>query len=326
MHLGSPLLRPETTQADHGSREGEAAAANDDAVTFGGICYVYVHIRASDHLPFYVGKGTGKRAWSSASRTRWWNSIRAKHGWIVEIVGRDLSEKEAHALEVRMIAQFRREGFPLCNMTDGGEGRAGHVSGRRKTVYCSNGMKFPSSMAAAEWLRLQGHKRASSKNISAACNGRKLVVYGHCWSNKERPASIDLKGRPARARNAGREKAIPVYRSDGIRFESASDAGRACGGTYGVILRACRGDVLTAHGYTWSFEPGGCPKYESPMDRSNRAKLKPIRCSNGMTFPSHDAAVAWGRAQGLRLSHPMLHRCIRNPHLKSGGLYWSEEI
>ena len=50
------------------------------------------------------------------------------------------------------------------------------------SVYCSNGMKFRSSMAAAEWLRQNGHVKASSPNISACIKGRLNSAYGYNWS------------------------------------------------------------------------------------------------------------------------------------------------
>lgn len=87
--------------------------------------YVYVHRRASDNLPFYVGKGKDKRAWNFHHRSAFWNNVKQKHGIIVEIVFENLSENEAFQCEKDTILEFRHFGYPLVNLTDGGEGPAG---------------------------------------------------------------------------------------------------------------------------------------------------------------------------------------------------------
>ena len=92
-----------------------------------GRFYVYVHCRADDGEPFYVGKGTKARAWNKAGRSAWWKRIVAKHGLIVKIQKHFQDESEAFASEVETIAILRDLGYELCNMTDGGEGASGYV-------------------------------------------------------------------------------------------------------------------------------------------------------------------------------------------------------
>lgn len=87
--------------------------------------YVYVHRRASDNLPFYVGKGKDKRAWSQSPRSAFWKNVKTKHGLIVEIVFDNLSEEEAFQCEKDTILEFRYFGYPLVNLTNGGEGASG---------------------------------------------------------------------------------------------------------------------------------------------------------------------------------------------------------
>ena len=86
------------------------------------IYYVYIHLRASDGTPFYVGKGKGKRAWDKRSRSDRWKRVVEKYGYIVNLAWGGLSEKEAFEWEVHLIEQFRLSGYPLVNHCDGGEG------------------------------------------------------------------------------------------------------------------------------------------------------------------------------------------------------------
>lgn len=281
--------------------------------------YVYIHYKMTDSKPFYVGKGQKFRAWDNASqsRNRWWKFTALKHGVKVEICQDGLSEDNANLLEMWLIAKLKKNGENLCNMTDGGEGRIGHISNRRKTVYCSNGMSFPSTRHAELWLRENGHVKATSKNISAACTGKKVIVHGFCWSYDAVPQSIDMMGRSPRTRNSGLSKRRKVYCSNGMCFESLSEASFFAKGKRGHgsrIAACCNGERGSAFGLTWSFTEGGCRPYIDPMIGSNKAKLVPLICSNGMEFESYLRAIEWGLGEGLKISHTAISRAV-----KTGG-------
>lgn len=85
--------------------------------------YVYVHKYASgpkDGRVFYVGKGTGRRAWHKSRRNPHWLNIVNKYGFKSEIVLRFDREECAFSFEVVMISFYGMSS--LCNMTSGGEG------------------------------------------------------------------------------------------------------------------------------------------------------------------------------------------------------------
>lgn len=87
--------------------------------------YVYVHIRNSDGQVFYIGKGSGNRAWDFYGRNVYWKNVKNKHGIRVEILFSSLAEKDAFQLEREVISVFETEGNKLTNLTKGGEGPAG---------------------------------------------------------------------------------------------------------------------------------------------------------------------------------------------------------
>lgn len=103
-------------------------AANDNVRQF----YVYQHRRNDTGEVFYIGKGSGNRAWDEHP-TRYQNRIWkgcAKHGYTVEIVCDGLDEKHALDLEVMLIQFHGRRNLGtgyLANLTDGGEGVSGRV-------------------------------------------------------------------------------------------------------------------------------------------------------------------------------------------------------
>ncbi len=83
--------------------------------------YVYVHRRLDDGSIFYVGKGTGKRAWYFKGRSEWWHRVNDKHGTTVEICQNFLSEDSAYLLEMWIIAKLKHLGNVIVNMTYGGD-------------------------------------------------------------------------------------------------------------------------------------------------------------------------------------------------------------
>ena len=101
--------------------------------------YVYVHIRLDNNTVFYVGKGTGNRAYD-LDRGKFHNGVRDKYGCRVEIIKDGLTESQAFRLESKMIKYYVLTlgyGIPidgyrdfsnnyLTNFTWGGEGASGY--------------------------------------------------------------------------------------------------------------------------------------------------------------------------------------------------------
>lgn len=106
---------------------------SDDSKT---IFYVYVLFRPWDGSPFYVGKGKGRR-WLDHKHGRRnrhlvniFNKATSLNLDIPKVkVRQNLTETEAFEIEKALIAAIGRKknGGPLVNGTDGGEGTAGHV-------------------------------------------------------------------------------------------------------------------------------------------------------------------------------------------------------
>jgi len=105
--------------------------------------YIYVHYRESDGLPFYVGKGSGNRAWDFQSKGRnlYWQRVKNKHGIKVEIIFDGLTEEEAFQCERDAILEFNYIGYPLTNLTSGGEGCSGLIFSDQQRLNISNGLK-----------------------------------------------------------------------------------------------------------------------------------------------------------------------------------------
>lgn len=87
--------------------------------------YVYIHRRADNNQPFYVGKGVGDRDAQTEKRSSHWKRVFNKYGRTIERVSEFDNEADAFALEIALIDFIGRVDLctgSLVNKTDGGEG------------------------------------------------------------------------------------------------------------------------------------------------------------------------------------------------------------
>lgn len=128
--------------------------------------YVYIHRRLDNNSVFYVGKGSGNRAYSGARRNKYWKNITTKHGYSVEILFTDLEEKQAFILESDLIVNFKAFGVKLSNMTDGGEGSSGRKQTketRQKIAKSKEGFIFTESHRANISKALKGREASPTR-------------------------------------------------------------------------------------------------------------------------------------------------------------------
>ena len=94
------------------------------------MAYVYGHYKADTGELFYIGKGTGNRAWIRWGRSTYWNRIVSKHGLVIKILEDGLTEDEAFEKETRLI-----EEVGLTNLANIREGGLGNTSESAKKLW-----------------------------------------------------------------------------------------------------------------------------------------------------------------------------------------------
>lgn len=171
--------------------------------------YIYTHTKTGENIPFYVGKGTGNRAYQTTSRSDYWKNV-SKHGYVVEFAFENLSEEDALQMEKDMIKTYGRRDLGtgcLVNLTDGGEGSAGYkhseehkqkISALNMGKVLSDSTRIKMSKPKSEETRKKMSLNAQNRSIE---HKRKLLE-----AQKRRIASEETK-RKISAAKKGRKTA-----------------------------------------------------------------------------------------------------------------------
>lgn len=228
---------------------------------------------------FYIGKGTGKRAWARARRSQRWERHVKKHGLIVKIIKDGMTEECAFTLERMLIHKIGLQN--LCNLTAGGEGTWGRVPSKEQREKCRMknkgkrphlktmeaakkknikpvgtkcGLVFPSLTDAAKFVCIDGKIDAAKSSISACCRGKKVgqcygyefryIVGGSLMESDFKPKAI---GRAVKT-DCGLEFSSGTSARDWLRQNGFPKA------TNSNITQCCKGRVMSAYGYRWSYK------------------------------------------------------------------------
>jgi len=147
--------------------------------------YTYAYLR-EDGIPYYIGKGKGKRAYKKTKR----DSIKPPKD-ISRIIKlkQNLTEEEAFKHEIYMIDVFGRKdlgtGF-LYNRTDGGEGTLGVkitpefrekmrmiVTSRKHTEEAKEKIS-KANTGKSSWIKGKTHSEETKEKLSNLLKGREL--------------------------------------------------------------------------------------------------------------------------------------------------------
>jgi hypothetical protein len=140
------------------------------------IYYVYAYLR-KDGTPYYIGKGSGRRAYSKQRAVARPTDISQ-----IKILAHHLSEPEAFLLETKLIKTYGRIDLGngvLHNKTDGGDG----VPNVANKVAWNKGKKQSLEHNQKISKSLKAYKRTDEHNRKIKENHGKPGKGKHWWTN-----------------------------------------------------------------------------------------------------------------------------------------------
>jgi len=115
--------------------------------------YTYAHYKPDGSI-FYIGKGSVRRAYSAAGRnTRWQRTVKKYGEFKIELLAQWSLEQDAFDHEIFLIDTFKKLGYDLVNIAEGGKGSKGfrhtdaHKSALTARMLTHNPMKNPEMRA-----------------------------------------------------------------------------------------------------------------------------------------------------------------------------------
>lgn len=165
--------------------------------------YVYVHRQADTGKVFYVGKGSGKRAWSKQFRPTFWHRVKNAHGLIVEEVAYFWDESAAFDYERALIAECKAHGLRLTNCTDGGEGPSGAVRSeetRRRMSESGKGKRL--GQKRSQETREQMRASALGRRMSPEAVTKTVAFH---TGRKRGPETLAKMSAALKGKNVGRK-------------------------------------------------------------------------------------------------------------------------
>lgn len=232
--------------------------------------YVYIHRRKDNNAIFYVGKGSGQRAYSKHDRNKHWRHIASRCGFDVEIVANSLAEHEAHCHEIFLIGGLFACGAKLANYTLGGEGFAGGkhtATTRAKMSRTRTGVTLSDSRRAAvaskTWTKEARAKRSESIKLHYSRPEVMEKMRATRSEQNRRPEVLakNAAGVSRSRRESGRVSPV-ICATTGDRFECVVDAAKWVAGMVGKSAKQTRTAIMnslrrkgTAYGYRWQYLP-----------------------------------------------------------------------
>lgn len=151
--------------------------------------YVYVHRDRAGNI-FYVGKGSGRRAWSDDRHGIWEKYVRGHLGgdYTVEIVEDGLSDDEALAIESRLITEYRQQ---LVNWFTEGSVKADTITEDRGRLF-SDIDRFQRLRKETRRLTREAKNRQASNPEGALSDIRQALEHVREYSLIQIPHDVEL--------------------------------------------------------------------------------------------------------------------------------------
>jgi hypothetical protein len=242
-----------------------------------GEYYVYEWFIKDTNEVFYVGKGKGNRYKETKSRNKFFLDMYKTHSCDVRKVFDGLTEKEAFAKEVELIAYYRKNTtFRLTNQTDGGEGSSGwrpdNTFKKKQSVIHKQQWQDDEFRQRMMQIRSDENGPYKSKEfrnkIASLVSGKDNPNYAHYWTQEMKDHLSKVRKQNGKSAGTNNVKATKIIcLENGEVFDLIKYAMEKynvkCEGSFTVALK---NRYKTAAGLHWMI-------YEDRLlDESERIK------------------------------------------------------
>jgi len=186
--------------------------------------YIYAHIRNDNNTIFYIGKGSDKRAYFKANRSKFWKRIVEKHGYTVIILHENLTEEEAYNLESKLILEQKSSGNCEANFTNGGDGvRVDKRWWNKKISDALRGKICPVGIDNKSYIDFATKEELYKLYI---LQSKGITEIGKLYNVSYTTVSFRLKQYNIPLRNSGRKMVKIKCLNDGLEYNSINDAAK----------------------------------------------------------------------------------------------------
>jgi|APGre2960657404_1045060.scaffolds.fasta_scaffold59843_2 hypothetical protein len=215
--------------------------------------YVYGLVNPIDGEIFYVGKGSGKRAYDHLKPSGWGNNSHKlnkiqkirKNGMEPHVLFlyENLDEKMAFDMEIREINRLKKDGVNLTNMTNGGDCGPIRFGKRSKSERQIVAEKTKEAMWKEEIReRHLNSIRSESNRKRLSENQIQKLRTNKEWFEKFTKSNYKNEYRTRK-----------VVRDDGVIFNSVEDVARFYGTRLNVITRHLNGKRKTYKNHVFTY-------------------------------------------------------------------------
>ena len=195
--------------------------------------YVYTLTDPRNGMPFYVGKGHGKRCEFHLDEAKYYTKRKSKKlnkirklmalgmNPVITKVEENVSDAQAIDFECLLIAEMRDIGIPLTNMTDGGDGAKGYRHTEEHLKYVSELFK---GRIVSEETKQKMRKPKSKEGRANIAKARLTTTYRPSEETKRKTSEAllgrlsPMKGRKqteeAKAKMSAMRKGLPKPKVD----------------------------------------------------------------------------------------------------------------
>lgn len=212
--------------------------------------YVYGHYIAGSDLPFYVGKGSGRRAYHKYDRSKFWHSVVDKYGgYEVKLLYENLTDAKALEKEISLIKKYGRRDIStgiLVNQTDGGDGVHGHSDISKKKI---------SDTHLGKPLNEEHRYKISKANTGRVVTAEARLKIRNAFLGKKRPYEVIEKMRASMTGKNGTKILQFDLNNNFIKeYNSITEAAKENGFCYSSIRRVLKGQLRSTKKFTFRYK------------------------------------------------------------------------